>query len=51
MGAILQRGVRKHPQGVCLGNFDDYGAYPWWGGVEFIIPIVGNSASGSLWAY
>jgi hypothetical protein len=28
MGAILQRGVRKHPQGVCLGNFDDYGAYP-----------------------
>jgi hypothetical protein len=28
MGAILQRGVGKHPQGVCLGNFDDYGAYP-----------------------
>jgi hypothetical protein len=27
MGAILQRGVGKHPQGVCLGNLDDYGAY------------------------
>jgi hypothetical protein len=27
-GAILQRGVGKYPQGVCLGNFDDYGAYP-----------------------
>jgi hypothetical protein len=22
------RGVGKHPQGVCLGNLDDYGAYP-----------------------
>jgi hypothetical protein len=28
LGAILQRGVGKHPQGVCLGNFDDHGAYP-----------------------
>jgi hypothetical protein len=27
MGAI-QLGVGKHPQGVCLGNFDDNGAYP-----------------------
>jgi hypothetical protein len=26
MGAILQWGVGKHPQGVCLGNLDDYGA-------------------------
>jgi hypothetical protein len=26
MGAILQRGVGKHPQGVFLGNLDDYGA-------------------------
>jgi hypothetical protein len=26
MGAILQRGVDKHPQGVCLGNLDDHGA-------------------------
>jgi hypothetical protein len=24
MGAILQLGVGKHPQGVCLGNLDDY---------------------------
>jgi hypothetical protein len=28
MGAIFQRGVGKHPQEVCLGNLDDYGAYP-----------------------
>jgi hypothetical protein len=28
MGAILQRGVGKYPQGVCLGNLDDYGTYP-----------------------
>jgi hypothetical protein len=28
MGAILQRGVGKYPQGICLGNFDDYGTYP-----------------------
>jgi hypothetical protein len=48
MGAILQRGVSKHPQGVFLGNFDDYGAYPWWGGAKFIIPFGGNSTSGSL---
>jgi hypothetical protein len=27
MGAILQQGVGKHPQGVCLVNFDDYGAH------------------------
>jgi hypothetical protein len=27
------------------------GAYPWWGGAEFIIPIGRNSASGSLWTY
>jgi hypothetical protein len=29
MSAILQRGFGKHPQGVCLGNLDDYCAYPW----------------------
>jgi hypothetical protein len=23
MGSILQRGDGKHPQGICLGNFDD----------------------------
>jgi hypothetical protein len=23
MGTILQWGVGKHPQGVCLGNFDE----------------------------
>jgi hypothetical protein len=28
MGAILQRGVGKHPQGVCLGNLDNYSAHP-----------------------
>jgi hypothetical protein len=28
MGAILQWGVGKYPQEVCLGNFDDRGAYP-----------------------
>jgi hypothetical protein len=27
LGAILQQGVGKHPQGVCLGNLDDYGAH------------------------
>jgi hypothetical protein len=24
----LQRGVGKHPQGICLGNSYDHGAYP-----------------------
>jgi hypothetical protein len=28
MGAILQRGVGKYPQGICLGTFDDHGTYP-----------------------
>jgi hypothetical protein len=28
MGAILQRSVGKHPQGICLGNSHDHGAYP-----------------------
>jgi hypothetical protein len=27
-GAILQRSVGKHPQGIRLGNFHDHGAYP-----------------------
>jgi hypothetical protein len=27
MGAILQWGVSKHPQGVCLGNLDDHGTH------------------------
>jgi hypothetical protein len=27
MDAILQRGVGKHPQGVCLTNFDDYSTH------------------------
>jgi hypothetical protein len=25
---FLQRGVGKQPQGVCLGNLNDYGAHP-----------------------
>jgi hypothetical protein len=28
MGAILQRGVGGHPQGVRLGNLDDHCTYP-----------------------
>jgi hypothetical protein len=28
LGAILQRGVNKHPQGIRLGNSHDHGAYP-----------------------
>jgi hypothetical protein len=28
MGAIIQRGVGKHPQGICLGNSYDHVAYP-----------------------
>jgi hypothetical protein len=28
MGEILQRGVGKYPQGICLGNSNDHGAYP-----------------------
>jgi hypothetical protein len=27
-GEILQRGVGKHPQGICLANSYDHGAYP-----------------------
>jgi hypothetical protein len=27
MGAILQRGVGKYPQGICLGNSNDHGAH------------------------
>jgi hypothetical protein len=27
-GAILQRGVGKYPQGICLGNSNDHVAYP-----------------------
>jgi hypothetical protein len=47
MGSILQQGVVKHPQGVCLGNLDDYGAHPWWGvqslsfrleGIQQVVP-------------
>jgi hypothetical protein len=48
MSAILQRGFGKHPQGVCLGNLDDYCAYPWWWGAKFIIPFGRNPTSGSL---
>jgi hypothetical protein len=28
LGAILQRSVGKHPQGIRLGNSHDHGAYP-----------------------
>jgi hypothetical protein len=28
LGAILQRSVSKHPQGIPLGNSHDHGAYP-----------------------
>jgi hypothetical protein len=28
LGAILQRSVGKHPQGIRLGNSQDHGAYP-----------------------
>jgi hypothetical protein len=28
LGAILQRSVGKHPQGIFLGNSHDHGAYP-----------------------
>jgi hypothetical protein len=28
LGAILQRSVGKHPQGILLGNSHDHGAYP-----------------------
>jgi hypothetical protein len=28
MGAILQRGIGGHPQGVRLGNLDDHCTYP-----------------------
>jgi hypothetical protein len=28
LGAILQRSVGIHPQGIRLGNFHDHGAYP-----------------------
>jgi hypothetical protein len=51
MGAILQRGIGKHPQGIRLGNSHDHGTYPWWRGAESLIPFVGNSISGSLWIY
>jgi hypothetical protein len=30
---------------------NDHGAYPWWGGAEFIILIGGNSVTASLWKY
>jgi hypothetical protein len=51
MGAILQWGVDKYPQEICLGNSNDHGAHPWWGGAESLIPVGGNLASGSLWTY
>jgi homoserine trans-succinylase len=28
MGAILQWGVGKYPQRICLRNYNDHGAYP-----------------------
>jgi hypothetical protein len=28
LGAILQRSVSKHPQGIYLGNSYDHGTYP-----------------------
>jgi hypothetical protein len=28
LGAILQRSVGKHPEGIRLGNSHDHGAYP-----------------------
>jgi hypothetical protein len=46
-----KQGVGKHPQGICLGNSHDHGAYPWWGGTESLILIGGNSTIGSLWTY
>jgi hypothetical protein len=51
MGVILQWGVGKHPQGICFGNSHDHGAYPWRGGDESLIPVGGNSTSGSLSIY
>jgi hypothetical protein len=27
-GCNSSMGVGKYPQGICLGNFDDYGTYP-----------------------
>jgi hypothetical protein len=49
MGVVLQWGVGKYPQGICLETSNDHGAYPWWGGAEFMILVEGNSASCSLW--
>jgi hypothetical protein len=39
LGAIFQRSVGKHPQGIRLGNSHDHGAYPWWRSVESLIPF------------
>jgi hypothetical protein len=41
MCVILQRGVGKHPQGIYLRNSNDHGAYPCWGGADYLIPVGG----------